>query len=83
MDIEISMNEPKIAFDGGMLGTKIIQKLIHDAPRFLAEQGWLAFEVGSGQGQFIAQLCERSGAFSKIETDSDNSGIIRVISARI
>jgi release factor glutamine methyltransferase len=82
MDIEISMNEPKIAFDGGMLGTKIIQKLIHDAPKFLTEQGWLAFEVGSGQGQFIAQLCERSDGFSKIETDIDDSGIIRVISAR-
>ena len=82
MDIEISMNEPKIAFDGGMLGTKIIQKLIHDAPKFLVKQGWLAFEVGSGQGQFIAQLCERSGAFSEIETDLDDSGTIRVISAR-
>lgn len=82
MDIEISMNEPSIAFDGGMLGTKIIQKLIHDAPKFLKEQGWLAFEVGAGQGQFIAQLCERSGAFSKIETETDDSGIIRVISAR-
>jgi len=82
MDIEISMNEPKIAFDGGMLGTKIIQKLIHDAPKFLTEQGWLAFEVGSGQGQFIAQLCERSGAYSKLETDTDDSGIIRVIAAR-
>jgi release factor glutamine methyltransferase len=82
MDIEISMNEPRIAFDGGMLGTKIIQKLIHDAPKYMAEQGWLVFEVGSGQGQFIAQLCERSGAFSKIETTLDDSDTIRVISAR-
>jgi release factor glutamine methyltransferase len=82
MDSEIASNEPVLAFDGGMLGIKIIQKLVHEAPRFLKENGWLVFEVGSGQGQFIVQLCERSGAFSEIETDPDDSGIIRVISAR-
>jgi len=82
MDQEISMNEPSVAFDGGMLGIKIIQKLIHDAPRFLKKGGWLAFEVGLGQGQFIAQLCERAGVFSNIETIQDDSDSTRVIAAQ-
>jgi release factor glutamine methyltransferase len=82
MDKEISINEPKLAFDGGMLGTKIIQKLIIEAPKFLKKKGWLVFEVGSGQGQFIAQLCERAKTFSKIETTLDDSDTVRVISAR-
>jgi release factor glutamine methyltransferase len=82
MDTEIASNEPVMAFDGGMLGIKIVQKLIHEAPKFLKEKGWLVFEVGSGQGQFIAQLCEKAKAFSKIETVPDDSDIIRVISAR-
>jgi release factor glutamine methyltransferase len=82
MDKEISMNEPKLAFDGGMLGTKIIQRLIIEAPKFLKEKGWLVFEVGSGQGQFIAQLYERAKTFSKIDTTLDDSDSIRVISAR-
>jgi release factor glutamine methyltransferase len=82
MDQEISMNEPTVAFDGGMLGIKIIQKLIHDAPRFLKKGGWVAFEVGLGQGQLIYQLCERILLFSQIDTVLDNSNNIRVISAR-
>ena len=76
------MNEPSVAFDGGMLGIKIIQKLIHDAPRFLKKGGWLAFEVGLGQGHMISQVCERTQQFSKIETGSDNSDHIRVISVQ-
>jgi release factor glutamine methyltransferase len=83
MDSEIASNEPVLAFDGGMLGIKIIQKLIHEAPRFLKNEGWLAFEVGLGQGQLISQLCERTRLFSQIETVSDDSDHIRVILAQI
>jgi release factor glutamine methyltransferase len=82
MDHEISMNEPSVAFDGGMLGIKIIQKLIHDAPGFLKKGGWLTFEVGLGQGPMISQVCERTQQFGKIETGSDNSDHIRVISVQ-
>lgn len=82
MDLEISANEPVFAFDGGMLGIKIIQKLVHDAPKFLKSKGWLAFEVGLGQGQLIYQLCERAGVFSRIDTMLDDSNNIRVISAQ-
>lgn len=82
MDSEIASNEPVLAFDGGMLGIKIIQKLIADAPRFLTKDGWLIFEVGAGQGSFIAQLCERSQAYQSIETVTDDLGTIRVILAQ-
>ena len=79
MDSEIASNEPALAFDGGMLGIKIIQKLISDAPKFLTNEGWLIFEVGAGQGSFIVQLCERSQLYQLIESVSDDSGNIRVI----
>jgi release factor glutamine methyltransferase len=79
MDTEISSNEPVMAFDGGMLGIKIIQKLIYEAPKFLTPEGWLIFEVGAGQGDFIIQLCERAKLYNLVESVSDNSGIIRVI----
>lgn len=80
MDSEISSNEPVLAFDGGMLGIKIIQKLISEAPKFLVKDGWLVFEVGAGQGDFIAQICQRTGLYQKINLIQDNSGVIRVIS---
>jgi release factor glutamine methyltransferase len=82
MDTEIASNEPVLAFDGGMLGIKIIQKLIREAPRFLTPDGWLIFEVGAGQGDLIAQLCERSTLYQQIETVSDRKGVIRVIVGR-
>jgi len=56
MDSEIASNEPALAFDGGMLGIKIIQKLISDAPKFLTNEGWLIFEVGRTRQFYSATL---------------------------
>ncbi len=82
MDAEISSNEPVLAFDGGMLGIKIIQKLISEAPKFLTPEGWVVFEVGLGQGEFVIKLCERSKSYQDIQPVADSAGNIRVISAQ-
>lgn len=82
MDIEISSNEPALAFDGGMLGIRIIQRLISEAPKFLTSDGWLVFEVGVGQGDFVTKLCERSGSYKNIHNVADDAGNIRVIEAQ-
>jgi release factor glutamine methyltransferase len=82
MNPEISSNEPVLAFDGGMLGVKIIQKLIAESPRFLAPQGWLVFEVGVGQGEFVIKLLQKTLIFHKIDAVTDNSGNIRVVFAQ-
>jgi release factor glutamine methyltransferase len=79
---EISENEPVLAFDGGMLGTKIILRLIGEAPKFLTSGGWVVFEIGLGQGPFIMQLCERSDSYKTVDSVSDDSGNIRVILAQ-
>ncbi len=82
MKDEISLNEPAVAFDGGMLGINIIKAFIREAPKFLKKAGWLAFEVGVGQGPLMRQLCERTLQFDEIETVADFLGNIRVVSAR-
>ncbi|MBW8331885.1 MAG: peptide chain release factor N(5)-glutamine methyltransferase [Prolixibacteraceae bacterium] len=81
MNSEIAVNEPSMAFDGGMIGLKVIQKLIQDSPRFLSGNGWLIFEVGLGQGPFVIQLCEKSNQYQQIKSFTDNDGHIRVIAA--
>jgi release factor glutamine methyltransferase len=83
MDLEIAQNEPVMAFDGGMIGMKIIQKLIREAPKFLKKGGWVIFEVGLGQGPFIIQMCEKTSFYQKIEPVTDKDGNIRVIAASI
>lgn len=82
MNSEISANEPVMAFDGGMLGLKVIQKLIAESPKFLTKNGWVVFEIGVGQGSFIIQLCESNGLYDEIESYKDNLGNIRAIAAR-
>lgn len=79
MNSEISLHEPILAFDGGMFGTKIIQRLIIEAPKFLTPGGWLLFEVGVGQGEFIIRLCGESNQYSKVHSLSDAQKNIRVI----
>jgi release factor glutamine methyltransferase len=82
MNAEISDHEPELAFDGGMFGTKVIQGLIKQAPGFLIDEGWLLFEVGIGQGEFIMRLCAETNHFKSIEPVFDSNENIRVISAQ-
>ena len=82
MNTEISNHEPALAFDGGMFGTKIIQRLIMESPRFLIKGGWLLFEVGVGQGDFILRLFENSTDFDQLSSLKDKTGNIRVIVAK-
>lgn len=82
MNTEISSHEPEIAFDGGAFGIRIIQKLIAEAPKFLISKGWVVFEVGLGQGEFIMDLCERTNSYSQIEAVNDGNNYVRVIAAQ-
>ncbi|TVR35534.1 MAG: peptide chain release factor N(5)-glutamine methyltransferase [Balneolaceae bacterium] len=81
MNSEIAENEPDLAFDGGMLGIKIIQRLIRETPQLLSPGGWLVFEVGVGQGTMVMNLLIKSGLYSNVDSVSDNQGNIRVVLA--
>ena len=65
-----------------MFGTKIIQRLIIEALKFLTNNGWLVFEVGVGQGEFIMRLIEESNNYAQINSVSDTQNNIRVIVAQ-
>ena len=82
MHPEISRHEPEAAFNGGVYGVSILAKLIKQAPRFLRPGGWLAFEVGLGQGAGFARQLEKNPAFVGVETYADAGGDIRAILAK-
>lgn len=82
MPSEISQHEPRLAFDGGPLGIGILMKLTQQAPRFLSAGGWLAFEVGLGQGPALMKRLRANPQFKLVEGREDEHGAIRVLVAR-
>jgi release factor glutamine methyltransferase len=76
---EVSDFEPRLAFDGGPLGIRILQRLIREAPRYLKPGGRLAFEVGDGQGPAVLRRLRAQGDFEDAATVTDRRGHIRVI----
>jgi release factor glutamine methyltransferase len=79
---EISGHEPSLAFDGGPFGVSILMRLLNDAPRLLRGGGWLAFEVGLGQGPAMAKRLKGNPAFDEVHSHSDAKGDVRAIAAR-
>ncbi|MBI5180227.1 MAG: peptide chain release factor N(5)-glutamine methyltransferase [Nitrospirae bacterium] len=82
MPEEISKYEPQLAFDGGVFGVKILQRFISEAPRFLRKGGWLAFEVGLGQGSAIMSRLSKDKNFTNLQSVKDEAGEIRALLAR-
>jgi release factor glutamine methyltransferase len=79
---EIAHHEPRLAFDGGPFGVTILMRLIEDAPRFLRVGGWLAFEVGLGQGTALTKRLQRDHSFQEVRALADDNGATRIILAR-
>lgn len=79
---EIVGHEPRLAFDGGALGVRILQRLIREAPKFLREGGFLLFEVGLGQGPAVMQRMSASGDYTRIDGIQDREGQVRAVVAR-
>jgi release factor glutamine methyltransferase len=81
MPPEIIGHEPRLAFDGGPLGIRIIERLIRDAPRFLRPGGWLAFEVGLGQGPAFIKRLSADRRYARLRPIKDGAEAIRAILA--
>lgn len=79
---EISGHEPRLAFDGGPFGVTILMRLIEDAPQFLRTGGWLAMEVGLGQGTLLVKRLQKNDAFQEVRGLTDAGGAVRVVLAR-
>jgi release factor glutamine methyltransferase len=79
---EIKAFEPPEALLGGEDGLDLIRPLIRQAPQYVRGGGWVFLEVGDRQAPRVASLVEATGAYDRIETVKDFSGIERVVRAR-
>lgn len=78
---EIIGHEPRLAFDGGPLGIRILERLTREAPRFLSPGGFLMFEVGLGQGPALLKRLAGNKHYTVLKSFADDAGEIRVILA--
>jgi release factor glutamine methyltransferase len=82
MAAEIAAHEPRLAFDGGPLGVSILMRLVQEAPQFLKPGGWLAFEVGLGQGPALVRRLKGTAAYREVREIADENGAVRAILVR-
>lgn len=80
---EISAHEPRLAFDGGPFGVRILHRLLAEAPVFLRPGGWLAFEVGLGQGRAMERRLKKKHDYRQVRRVLDDNGNIRVLLVQV
>jgi release factor glutamine methyltransferase len=79
---EIKAFEPPGALLGGEDGLDLIRPLIRQAHQYVIGGGWVLLEVGDKQAPQVATLLEATGAYDRVSTLKDFSGLERVVRAR-
>jgi release factor glutamine methyltransferase len=80
---EVRDFEPHQALDGGRDGLDFYRIIVPAAPDYLIPGGWLLFEVGIGQADYVQALFQQTGTFSDLFTAKDPNGIERVVGGRL
>lgn len=81
LDVDVRDFEPMVALVGGVDGLDAYRTIVSSARDLIAEGGLLAFEVGIGQAQDVADLMVNAG-FKVLEIRKDLSGIERAVVGR-
>jgi release factor glutamine methyltransferase len=72
--------EPTLALDGGADGLDLVRRLVAAAPALLVPGGALVLEIGAGQAEETARLCEAAG-LTDVRRRRDLGAVERVVSA--
>ena len=78
---EVKKHEPQRALTDNGDGYYFYKKISEEAPKYLKDGGYLAFEVGYNQAQEVSELMKKS-AFQIIAIVKDYGGIERVVIGR-
>ena len=73
--------EPRLALDGGEDGLNFYRRIISESPRFLAESGILAVEIGINQASAVKNLFEAANFFD-VEIFKDLAGLERIVAGK-
>ncbi len=75
---EVRDNEPLAALDGGMDGLDFYRRITEDSLEYLADGGYLFFEIGCNQGEDLKKIMTHFG-FDGIKIVKDYAGLDRVV----
>lgn len=78
---EVRDHEPRVALTPGGDGLKVIRRLLHDAPQFLAAGGHLVFEIGFDQHEAVGALIDPR-VWTLLDVHEDLQGIPRIVALR-
>lgn len=80
---EVKTYEPPLALDGGRDGLALYRRLTAMLPQVIKrEKGLVALEVGAGQSERVAALCQEALPWGAITVERDLAGIERVVIVR-
>ena len=77
---EISSYEPQVAWDGGVDGLAVIQRLLAQAGGYLNRGGSILLEIGATQRSAVQNLAVRSFPTAAVQVFRDGVGLDRVVS---
>lgn len=79
---EVTFDPDLALYTNDEKGLEFYEKISKDAPKYLNEQGYLAFEIGMGQSEDVKNILIKNG-FKNIDVEKDLAGIDRVIIGQI
>ncbi|TYP75625.1 N5-glutamine methyltransferase family protein [Paenibacillus methanolicus] len=81
LQTEVRDYEPRLALDGGEDGLNPYRAIVEQLPKLAALPRIVAFELGMGQAEAVADLLRGLGAWSEIRIIRDYGGIDRHVMA--
>jgi release factor glutamine methyltransferase len=81
LEPEIKNFEPRLALDGGPDGLDFYRAVIPHVYRYLNADGFVALEIGDGQGAAVAELFAAAGQYSAARIVKDYAHKDRVVTA--
>lgn len=82
LPVNVRNYEPKLALDGGPLGTEVIARLASAGKPFLKPAGYLLMEIGYDQGKTVPALLEAEGGYQAVTVLPDPAGLPRLVIAQ-
>ena len=79
MKLPVAEREPRVALDGGLRGTELINSLLEQAKGKLTSGGLMLLEIESSQGIEVKSLAKTHYPLSKIQLLKDLSGRNRCV----